>query len=148
VNPPEVDRIAPPPRDKAGLPEIEEVPAEDEGTGEPERSLRDDVEALIDDGKTYLEAELAYQKTRAAFVADRAKGAIIFGAVAALFGFLALIGLTVGLIIALSPLLTPWGASGLVVALLVIGALIAARAAGRRWTRLMAAIDDDKGPGA
>ncbi len=149
MTPPEVDRIAPPPRDKAGLPEIDETPAEDGAAEEePERSLRDDVEALIDDGKTYLEAELAYQKTRAAFVADRAKGAIVFGAVAALFGFLALIGLTVGLIIALTPLLTAWGASGLVVALLVIGALIAARAAGRRWSGLMAAIDSDKGPPA
>jgi hypothetical protein len=148
VTPPEVDRISPLPRDKAGLPEIEEAPAEDDGAGEPERSLRDDVEALIDDGKTYLEAELAYQKTRAAFVADRAKGTLIFGTAAALLGFLALIGLTVGLIIALTPLLTAWGASGLVVALLLIGALIAARAAGRRWSGLMAAIDSDKGPTA
>ena len=47
----------------------------------------DDVEALIEDGKTYLETELVYQKTRAAFVADRAKGAFIYGALAAVFGF-------------------------------------------------------------
>ena len=147
MTPPEVDRIAPPPRDDTGLPKISDPPGElapeDE---EATRSLREDVEALIDDGKTYLEAELAYQKTRAAFVADRAKGALIFGAVAALFAFLALIGLTVGLIIALTPLLTAWGASAVVVALLVIGALVAARSAGKRWNRLMAAIQDDKAP--
>ena len=64
----------------------------------------------------------------------------MFGAIAALLGFLALIGLTVGLIIALTPYLTAWGASGLVVVLLLIGALIAVRAAASRWNRLMGAI--------
>lgn len=106
-----------------------------------ERSLVEDVEALIDDGKTYLEAEIAYQKTRAVFVADRAKAAIVFAALSAGFGFLALIGLTLGLIIALAPLLTAWGASALVVGLLLAGAILAALAARRRWNRLMAAID-------
>ena len=149
MSPPEVDRIAPPARGEAGLPNIsdptpEPPPAEDE----PTRSLREDVEALIEDGKTYLEAELVFQKTRAAFVADRAKGALIFGAAAALFGFLALIGLTVGLIIALTPLLTAWGASALVVGLLLIAAFLSVSAAGKRWSRLMAAISGEKGPTA
>src|SRR5690606_41594657 len=85
-----------------------------------------------DDGKTYLEAELGYQKTRAAYVADRAKGVVVFGAIAALLAFLALVGLTVGLIIALSPWLTAWGASALVVALLLVSAGLAARGAARR----------------
>jgi peptide/nickel transport system permease protein len=43
----------------------------------------------------------------------------VFGAVGALLGFLALVGLTVGSIIALTPLLTAWGASALVVAILL-----------------------------
>lgn len=115
--------------------------------GEP-RSLVDDVRALIDDGKTYLEAELGFQKTRAAFVADRAKSTMVFGAVAAMLGFLALVGLTVGAIIALTPLLTAWGASALVVALLLLGAALAARAAGRRWSGLMRAISGDAPEGA
>jgi uncharacterized membrane protein YqjE len=108
------------------------------------RSLVGDVEALFEDGKTYLQAELAFQKTRAAFVADRAKGAFIFGAVAAVFGFLALIGLTVGLIIALTPWLTAWGASALVVFLLMAAAAISLRAASQRWNALMSAIDTDR----
>jgi hypothetical protein len=113
--------------------------------GEQEyRSLVADVEALFDDGKTYLQAELAFQKRRAAFVADRAKGAFIFGAVAAVFGFLALIGLTVGLIIALTPWLTAWGASALVVFLLVAAAVISLKAAAQRWNALMGAIDTDR----
>jgi uncharacterized membrane protein HdeD (DUF308 family) len=106
-----------------------------------ERSLIEDVEALIEDGKVYLEAEIAYQKTRAAYVADKARSALLYGAVAAAFGFLALVALSIGLIIALAPLLTAWGASALVVGLLLIGAVIAGRAASQRWNRLMSAID-------
>ena len=105
-----------------------------------DRSLLDHVQALIDDGKTYLEAELGFQKTRAAFVADRAKSTIVFGALAALLGFLALVGLTVGSIIALTPLLTAWGASALVVAILLGAAALAGRAASRKWSALMRAI--------
>ena len=144
MNLPEDDRIAPPERGDDGLPELTEppVPAAPEGDGERElRSLRDDVEALIDDGRTYLETELVYQKTRAAFVADRAKGAVIDGALAAAFAFLALVGLVLGLILALTPLLTAWGAGALVVGLLVLGAVGAVRTASRRWERLMQAID-------
>ena len=147
MNLPEDDRIAPPDRGDGGLPEIAEPPAPAETDAERDlRSLRDDVEALIEDGKTYLETELVYQKSRAAFVADRAKGAVIYGAMAAAFGVLALIGLTVGLIIALIPLLTAWGASAFVVGLLLIAALIAMRVASRRWKMLMQAIDNGPEP--
>lgn len=142
MNLPEDDRIAPPGRGDDGVPAIEDdrSPAT-EGAEQDLRSLREDVEALIEDGKTYLETELIYQKTRAAFVADRAKGTLLFGAVAILLAFLALIGLILGLILALTPVLTAWGASGLVVGLLVIAALITGRTAARRWNRLMQAIE-------
>ena len=142
MNLPEDDRIAPPERGDDGLPAFDaEPPSATPGAEADLRSLRDDVEALIEDGRTYLETELVYQKTRAAFVADRAKGALIFGAIGVLLGFFALIGLTVGLIIALTPILTAWGASALVVALLTLAALISLNAAKRRWDRLMQAID-------
>ena len=148
MTPPEVDRKAPPPRDSSGRPQASPAPETPDDACEAEepdvRSLAADVEALIDDGKTYLEAELVYQKTRAAFVADRAKAAFIFGALAALFGFLALVGLTVGLIIALTPSLTAWGASALVVLLLIVAAILAMKAASKRWNRLMAAIDSER----
>lgn len=135
MTPHEDDGIAPPARGDSRLPETEP----DEGSGD--RSLIGDIQGLIEDGKTYLEAELGFQKTRAAYVADRAKAAVVFGAVSVLLGFLALIGVTMGLIIALTPLLTAWGACGLVVLLLVVGAALAGRAAKRRWERLMAVID-------
>lgn len=140
MTPPEDDRIAPPARGDDGTPDPADPLLEADDEREL-RSLREDVEALIEDGRTYLETELVYQKSRAAFVADRAKGALIYGAIAALLGFLALIGLTVGLIIALTPYLTAWGASALVVALLLLFAWLAVRGAGKRWASLMSAID-------
>lgn len=142
---PVTDDGAAPPKDGSdtALPEAG-VPS----SADSERSLIEDVETLIEDGKTYLEAEIAYQKTRAAYVADKARSTLLYGAVAAAFGFLALVGLTIGLIIALTPLLTAWGASAVVVGVLLIGAVIAGRAAGERWNRLMSAIDamDEREP--
>jgi hypothetical protein len=134
------DRVAPPLGGAIGLPsDVDPLPAD--GSGElDERSLLEDVQALIDDGKTYLEAELTFQKTRAAFVADGAKGTVAFAGAAALLGLMALFGLTVGLIIALSPLITAWGATGVVVGLLLLGALLAARAASRKWSRMMSVL--------
>ena len=106
---------------------------------EPDRSLLEDVEALIEDGKTYLEAELAFQKTRAAFVAQGAKGIAGLGALAAGLAVLALIGLTVGLILALTPLITAWGATAVVVGALLIGAWLCVRSGLKRWRGISAA---------
>lgn len=141
MTPPEDDRIAPPARGGTALPEVPPEPPPAETDVQDLRSLREDVEALIDDGKTYLEAELIFQRTRAAYVAEEAKTTVILGAVGAAFAFIALVGLTVGLIIALIPWLTAWGASAVVVGALAIAALLAVRAAGQRWKRLMQAID-------
>ena len=109
-------------------------------------SLAEEVEALIEDGKTYIQAELSYQKTRAAFMADEAKTTAVYGLAAAAFGSLALVGLTLGLIIALTPWLTAWGASALVVGGEAVAAVLFARAAAKRWRKLMDAIQPDSEP--
>ena len=97
-----------------------------------DRSLLDDLSHLYSDGKTYAEAELSYQKTRAAFVANRGKSAGIFGAAAALLALLALIALTVGLLMGLAPIITIWGATVVVVGLyLIIAAVCAKMASGK-----------------
>jgi uncharacterized membrane protein YqjE len=98
-----------------------------------ERSLIDDVEVLIEDGKTYLEAELNYQKTRALFVGDRVKRAALFTLVGFVFGWMALIALTVGLIVALTPPLSAWGATAVVVIVWLLIAVIALSVAAARW---------------
>lgn len=122
-------------------------PAEgdDDAASAAARSLFEDVEVLIKDGKTYLEAELNFQKTRARFAADRLKWTVAFGSAALVFAFLAAIGLTVGLIIALIPLLTAWGATALVVLVLGAIAALAGRAALRRVKELAGAFGSGTG---
>ena len=143
MTPPADAGIAQRVRDDTDMPEPTDDASPADGRDDLEaepRSLLGDVQALIDDGKTYLEAELGFQKTRAAFVVDRVKSTVVFGTIAALLAFLALVGLTVGAIIALTPLLTAWGASALVVAILLAAAALAARGAARKWSSLMRAI--------
>jgi hypothetical protein len=108
-----------------------------------EPSLVDDVKALVDDGKTYLEAELQFQKSRAAFALDRGKSGAIYGVAAAAVLHLALIALVVGLIFALTPLLTAWGATAVVVAVLLIAGALLGLAATRRFARLRSAMRED-----
>lgn len=109
----------------------------DEAEGADERSLLEDFEAAVEDGKTYLEAELTYQKTRAAFAADRAKDAAIFAALGGSLALLALVALTVGLVIALVPLLTAWGAAAAVTGGWLLLAAVFLRMAATRWRKLI-----------
>ncbi|UOR14943.1 phage holin family protein [Qipengyuania aquimaris] len=100
---------------------------ETEDHGDPGPSLTDDLVALLEDGKTYAEAEVAYQKSRAGFTANRLKGAIAFGLGAFGVFHLALIAFTVGAVIALMPLLGPWGATALVTVILIAAGVIMLR---------------------
>ena len=92
----------------------------------PLHSLSDDATALFEDGKTYLQAELAYQRSRGSFVANRVKSLAIFAIGALALLHLALIALVVGLVIALIPVVGPWAATGIVVTVLLVGAAILA----------------------
>jgi hypothetical protein len=109
---------------------------------EAQRTLVDDIEDLVHDARTYFDAELTYQKTRASFVGACIKRAIGMGFAALLAVIFALIGLTVGLIIALTPHLTAWGATTLVVGLLLLLVFILVRSAANAWKDMMAAIQD------
>ena len=133
----EVEEIAP--AGSAGGPMSDGSDAIDEAA--EHRSLIDDVEVLIEDGKTYLEAERNFQKTRAHFVGDRAKGVALYGLLGLMFAWMALIGLTIGLIFALTPSLGGWGATGVVVAVWLVVAGVAFRAAAGRWRALMASFE-------
>ena len=117
----------------------------DDAAGAASRSLYDDLEALFTDAKTYLDAELVYQKSRAGFVLNRLKLGIGMAAVAAFFAVLALIGLTVGLIIALTPLVTAWGATAIVVGLLLLVAYLILRGAIKAFRQMAAAMSADAG---
>ena len=129
------------------VPEVQEpvIDESDDSAGaEPvgHRSLLDDVGALFEDGKTYWDAEIAFQKTRAAFMADSLKRTIAYGIAGAFFAMLASVGLAIGLIIALSPILTPWGATALVVAVLLLLGFLLLRKSANAWRVMTDAIQD------
>lgn len=108
------------------------------------RSLVDDVKRLVEDGRTLAEAELAYQKSRAAVAGEGAKGVLGWGALALALVFFVLMALVVGLLIALSIAspLGPWGALGVVtLGLLAFGAL-SGWVAVRKVQRLSALLND------
>lgn len=106
-------------------------------------SLLEDVDALIADGKTYLEAEAAYQKTRAGYAANRLKWTAVYGAAALGLLHLALIALTVGIVIALVPLVGPWLATAVVVAILLLGALLFVQKLRAKLGDIRAVFEDD-----
>jgi putative superfamily III holin-X len=129
----DVEEVAPP-----GSSDARSLDADAANEAAENRSLIDDVEVLIEDGKTYLEAELNFQKTRALFVGNRAKGLALYALLGLMFAWMALIGLTIGLIFALTPSLGGWGATGVVVAVWLLIAAVALRAAAGRWNALVA----------
>jgi len=103
------------------------------------RTVSDEIVDLLEDGRNYVQAELAFQKTRAAFVADRSKKGMAFLVGALALVHLALIALVVGLVIALAPMIGPWGAMVLVVILLLAGAMALAVMAKARFKGARAA---------
>ncbi|MEO0063366.1 MAG: hypothetical protein RLZZ08_1926, partial [Pseudomonadota bacterium] len=102
----------------------------------------EDAAAVLEDGRTYVEAELSYQKSRALFVVDRGKSALVYFMAGALLALLTLIGLTVGMLITLAQLIGPLFASAVVVLALGLGAILLLLAAQKRWVSLMDAFDD------
>lgn len=70
------------------------------------QTLRD----LIEDGQTLVQAEIAYQQSRAVYVWGRSKGIAALVVMGLGFGFFTLVALVIGLLLALTPSLGPWGA--------------------------------------
>lgn len=99
-----------------------------------DRSLVDDVRQLVTDGRTLLEAELAYQKSRAAVAGQGAKAVAAWGALALALVLFALMALTFGLVLGLASVVGPWWATLITVAVLLAGAALAGWIAARRWS--------------
>lgn len=110
---------------------------------EDRRSLVDDIEDLLVDALTWLDAEFAYQKTRAGFVAGSLKAALGLVFAAAIVLLVAFIGLTVGSILALVPVVGAIGATGIVVGILLLACALMLGAAARRWRDVTAAVRED-----
>lgn len=112
-------------------------------------SLVTDLRQLACDAKTLAEAELAYQSSRARLAAASTRNIAVLGVVAFVLAFFALGALAVGLLLALTPLITAWGATAVVAGGLALGAVLCALAAGRHWSRMRRALTgNDDGPGA
>lgn len=127
-----------PARADAGDGVADAAPSPSDGT------LLDDIEALIADARNWADAELVYQKTRIAFVLASVKRTLAMGVAAAVLGLFALIGLTVGLVIALTPHVTAWGATALVAGGLGLGAFLCVRAASRAWGEAMGSVREEE----
>lgn len=104
---------------------VSESSCEAEDGAEFDESLVDEVSALIDDGRTYVEAELAFQKTRAKFAGRLVGTSLVLVIVALILLHIAFLALAVGLVIALEPVVTIWGAIAIVFGglLLLVGLL-------------------------
>ena len=86
-----------------------------------DESILEELGTLIDDAGLYVTAELAFQKTRAKLACKNlgiAAAAIIL---AIILLHIALIALAVGIVIALEPLVTIWGAIAIVVGVMLVG---------------------------
>lgn len=114
------------------------------GPGRP--SIADEVRRLIAAVRQFVAAELAYQKARAGLMGKAAVLIAGGGALALALFFFTLMALVVGLLLALAPLIGPWGAMGAVVGGLVIATLIAGLVAWSGVRKFLALLRDGKDP--
>lgn len=108
-------------------------------------SLTQDLRQLADEAKTLARAELAFQKSRAAYAGSESKTIALLLLLAAVLVFFALMALVVGLVIALGTWIGPWGAMAVVTLGLLVIAGACALSAKSRLGRMMAIISDDRG---
>ncbi|MGV3511651.1 MAG: phage holin family protein [Novosphingobium sp.] len=78
------------------------------------------VKALIEDGQTLLEAEVAYRKAQATYGLGEAKTIIVLLLLGVAFGFFTLMAIVVGLLLALAQYIGVWGALALVGGILAV----------------------------
>lgn len=107
-----------------------------------EEGLVDELRALADDARTLAQAELAYQKSRATYAGKQALFIAASLGAALVFLFFAVEALVLGAVLALTPLLSAWGATAAVTAILVLAALLAVVTALARWRTMKTKITE------
>lgn len=120
----------------------------DVSTADPavERSLVDDVKALVSDGRLLAEAEIDYHKKRALYGASEGPKVAMNFAVAGVVALLAGIGLVVGLILALGQIITYWGSTAVVVGVLLVVAWIFLSRGKARLARMKTVLSSEERP--
>jgi uncharacterized membrane protein YqjE len=119
--------------------------ADGERPDEGQKSLFAEVETLVEDGKTYAEAELSFQKNRLLYAAGKAKSAAVYVGIAAIFVVLAIVALVLGAVLALTPVLGALGATGAVFAALLIFAILLVLGAKAKVASALRAFEDKDG---
>lgn len=105
-----------------------------------ERSLAEDIKALVSDGRLLAEAEIDFHKKRAIYGASEGKNVAISFAIAGVLAFFAVMGLVFGLILALGQIITYWGSTAVVVGALLLVALIFVSKGKSRLNRMKAVL--------
>ena len=125
--------------------------------GEPEMTppgsgadIGNTLSGLWQDGRTLIEVEFAYHQARLLYAVDRGKHIGMLLALCGGFAFCALLTAIVGILLALAPLIGPWGAMALVtfacLALALLTLMMAVRRS-RDLKRNFIGMDDDQNGG-
>ena len=115
------------------------------GESQDDLPLTEELRRLADGARDYARAETAFQKSRAAVVLRAVRYIAVLGVAAFVIAVFGLGALVVGLLIALTPLVTAWGATAIVAGGLFILALVFVALARARWQRMMQLITSGDG---
>ncbi|MGF7152807.1 putative membrane protein YqjE [Novosphingobium gossypii] len=96
-----------------------------------------DLRLLADEAKTLAQAELAFQRSRAAYVGAETRTIALLAIIAVVLVFFAFMAFVVGTVIALGPLLGLWGAMATVTVVLLAAAVLGALNARSRLRRML-----------
>ena len=111
-------------------------PPLDPAAAPPERSLAEDLRDLAGDAQTLFEAEKAYESARLSYAVSRGKKVAVAFVVAGVLGYFALVAAVVGLVLALTPLMTAWVAMAVVTFALALVAFLFFRSAMKQLQRM------------
>jgi Protein of unknown function (DUF1469). len=106
-------------------------------------TLTKDLRQLASEAKALAQAELTFQKSRAAYAGSETKVIAVLALAAALIVLFALMAFVVGTVIALGPVLGLWGAMAAVVVALLLCAGACGLAAKARAKRMMSIVSDN-----
>lgn len=109
-----------------------------------DETLVEELGALLDNGRNYAQAEISFQKTRALLMAKLVSQWLGLVIIALIMVHIASLALAVGLVIALAPLVTIWGAIAIVLGLLLVTAFFFGRKAYKRARHLAEVFLSDK----
>jgi pilus assembly protein TadC len=126
----------PPAADETSLPASDIDSRAGDGSAESSRSFAEDLRDLAGDAQTLFDAEKAYERARLSYALSRGKGVALSFVLAGVLVYFATIAAVVGLLLALAPLLTAWGALAVVTLGLALFSFLFFRSGMKRLRRM------------